>query len=348
MRIIKYTEDDKAKWDEFVKGAKNTHFMFFRDYMDYHRDRFVDHSLLIYNDASEIIALLPANLIERTLVSHSGLTFGGFIMDHRMKTPRMMKIFEAVIKLLKDINIEEWIYKTIPSIYHTVPAEEDRFCLSCHSAKLIRRDVLSVVDPGHQIEFQQRRIRGIKKAIRNGLKVKQTNDFGQFWKVLEQNLLTRYKVKPVHNLSEIILLADRFLDNIKLFACCKDNEIVAGVVTYETNKVVHAQYIASNEIGKAYGALDLVFQYLIKQSAQKRKYFDFGISNEQDTSLNIGLNEFKESFGARTVVHDHYLLQIPPQGDRYERPSNRSLTKKLPYLRIDELNESRFVRWKKE
>ena len=78
MRVAKYTEADKAKWDKFVKAAPNAHFMFYRDYMDYHRDRFIDHSLVMYNDANEIIALLPANLMERTIVSHGGLTFGGF------------------------------------------------------------------------------------------------------------------------------------------------------------------------------------------------------------------------------------------------------------------------------
>lgn len=313
MRVAKYTDADKARWDEFVKAAKNVHFMFYRDYMDYHRDRFIDHSLVMYNDANEITALLPANLMERTMVSHGGLTFGGFIKDRGMKTTTMMKIFEVVVEFLKDIKIEKLIYKTIPAIYHRVPAEEDRFCLFYHSAELIRRDVLSIIDPDYQVEFQKRRNRGIKKAIKSGLCVEQTDDFDPFWKILEQNLMTRHGTKPVHNLSEIVLLANRFPDNIKLFTCQTEVEILAGVVIYETAKVAHAQYIASNEIARKNGALDLVFQYLIKQySMKQRKYFDFGISNERDTSLNIGLNEFKESFGARTVVHDHYSLQIMP------------------------------------
>ena len=112
-------------------------------------------------------------------------------------------------------------------------------------------------------------------------------------------------------MAEIVLLANRFPDNIKLFACYQQVEIVAGVVIYETDRVAHAQYTASNEIGRKNGALDLTFQYLIKQhSIRESKYFDFGISNERNRSLNIGLNEFKESFGARTVVHDHYSLQM--------------------------------------
>ena len=50
--IRRYTEADKAVWDTFVAQSKNGTFLFFRDYMDYHADRFRDHSLMIYLDGS--------------------------------------------------------------------------------------------------------------------------------------------------------------------------------------------------------------------------------------------------------------------------------------------------------
>ena len=46
--------------------------------MDYHSEKFSDYSLLIYK-GEKLIALLPANLINDQLFSHSGLSYGGFI-----------------------------------------------------------------------------------------------------------------------------------------------------------------------------------------------------------------------------------------------------------------------------
>ena len=61
--------------------------------------------------------------------------------------------------------------------------------------------------------------------------------------------------------------------------------------------------------GEANGALDLLFTYLIEQVYAHKPYFDFGISNERDgTVLNKGLVNWKQGFGAGTVVHDFYEL----------------------------------------
>jgi DNA-binding response OmpR family regulator len=46
LSVERYTASRKREWDTFVSTAKNATFLFFRDYMDYHRDRFTDHSLM--------------------------------------------------------------------------------------------------------------------------------------------------------------------------------------------------------------------------------------------------------------------------------------------------------------
>ncbi len=43
--VVRYSPDHEPEWDDFVKVAKNATFLFFREYMDYHRDRFSDYSL---------------------------------------------------------------------------------------------------------------------------------------------------------------------------------------------------------------------------------------------------------------------------------------------------------------
>jgi hypothetical protein len=62
--------------------------------MDYHQDRFSDCSLVVEADG-EWQALLPAHTDGMTLVSHAGLTYGGWIVAPSMTAPRMLQAFEA-------------------------------------------------------------------------------------------------------------------------------------------------------------------------------------------------------------------------------------------------------------
>ena len=182
-------------------------------------------------------------------------------------------------------------------------------------ARLYRRDVTSSVYLPENVLFQETRRRNIKNAQSANLEVRQVNDFKTYWEILETNLARRHKVKPTHTLEEITYLHDKFPDKIKLFASYQDEIMLAGVVVYETNvNVAHSQYIACIEAGKKVGALDIIFEYLINEyyKYQKpKKYFDFGISTENEGRyLNEGLIFQKEGFGARAVVHDFYELNV--------------------------------------
>ena len=51
--------------------------------MDYHSDRYLDYSLLIYKK-DVLISILAANRVDDQLYSHQGLTYGGFILDKKI------------------------------------------------------------------------------------------------------------------------------------------------------------------------------------------------------------------------------------------------------------------------
>ena len=40
----------RRAWDDFVRSSRNGTFLFERAYMEYHADRFKDHSLVISNE----------------------------------------------------------------------------------------------------------------------------------------------------------------------------------------------------------------------------------------------------------------------------------------------------------
>jgi hypothetical protein len=279
--------------------------------MYYHADRFSDHSLLVYDDNDRLIALLPANQRDDALISHGGLTYGGLITDERMKTPRMLTAFDDLRTYCANQGMSEIIYKAIPYTYYRLPADEDRYALYANRAELVARRVSTVIDQRTRLPFRQGRLGGVKKASQTGVQVSLSDDFAGYWTLLENVLWTRHQAHPVHSLSEISLLRERFPDNIRLHVANAGSEMVAGVLIYVSGPVVRTQYMAVSKRGKALGALDLLLDHLINAVYAASRYFDFGTSHEPaDDELNVGLIMQKEGFGGRAVVCDTYKVKI--------------------------------------
>jgi Acetyltransferase (GNAT) domain len=255
LRVSEYSVAFKSEWDNFVRAAKNGHFMFHRDYMEYHADRFPDASLMVCNDRGRLIGLLPATARGDTTSSHAGLSFGGVVSGSSMKVGIMLDLFAAMFVTLRARGTRHLIYKSVPHIYHQVPAEEDLYALFRFGAKLMRRDVSATIDRRTRLPFTKGRHWGYKQAKKNGLEVKQSKDFATFMTIEEDMLHARYKVRPTHTAAKLALLAERFPDNIKLFAARKGERMLAGVVIYETATVAHAQYIGVSDEGRQLSAL---------------------------------------------------------------------------------------------
>lgn len=311
MRVERYAAGDANVWDGLVHRSKNGTFLFSRGYMDYHRDRFEDFSLLVFDDSGTLVAALPANRTGTLLSSHAGLTYGGFITDENMKVPKMLQVFESALQFLQDHSFTRVVYKTVPHIYHRAPAEEDCYALFLCDAKVSRRGVLAVIDSRNALPFQERRTRGVKKARQNGVIARQTDDLASYWGILTERLQEGFGAQPVHSLDEIRALRAAFPQNIKLFCAYEGDVMLGGVMIYETERVARVQYIATNERGRKLGALDLLFGDLIGEHYRSTAYFDFGTSDQEDgRSLNTGLMDQKEGYGARAVVHDHYEVNL--------------------------------------
>lgn len=278
--------------------------------MDYHADRFEDCSIL-FTEGSRLVAALPANRQEDTLVSHAGLTFGGIVTDDQMTVGRMLAIFDLLMDYLCRQGIRRLIYKPVPHIFHRLPAEEDLYCIFIKQGSLIRRDLSTVIDLRSRIPYSKGRKWSINKAKKAGLTAKQSDDFETFMAIEEHVLRKYHGTTPVHTAAEIRLLAERFPHNIQLFAASKDSTMLAGVIVYIYGSVVHTQYIASTDEGRETGASDFVLDHLIRNVYPEKTYFDFGISTESSGRyLNSGLALYKENFGGRSVVYDCYEIAI--------------------------------------
>jgi len=291
-----------------VSKAKNATFLFQRDFMEYHQDRFEDHSLMVYKN-DKLLAILPANKKEDTLYSHQGLTYGGLVVDHRIKLNIFATLFQEVLRYLNERGILKLEIKLLPSIYANLPNDELLYLMFILDSKLMKRDTLSAVDLNANLNFSKNRIEGFKRANKHELVLKE-GDFDSFWNtLLVPNLRKKYQSSPVHSLSDIKLLRENFPKNIRQFNVYYNDEIVAGTTVFETDRIAHLQYIASEDRRSKLGSLDFLHMQLIKNVFADKSYFDFGISNEnQGKTINSGLMLWKEGFGARTVTQDCYSI----------------------------------------
>ncbi len=265
---------------------------------------------------------MPANRVGDIVYTHQGLTYGGLILGPKATAVDVCEVMTTIFGYLSSQGVSRVIYKALPWIYTAIPSDEPLYALTevCH-AKLISRDIASVVNLDCRVPFSELRLRGKKKAVRHGIRIDFSDDFTAFWDILTDNLRTKYGAKPVHTLDEILLLKSRFPENILLCAAFEGTTMVAGTVLYLTTRVAKTQYISASPRGKEVCALDLLFINLLSSLTSHLspptshlspltshlQYLDMGTSAmDHSTELKRPLIFQKEGFGARAVCYDTY------------------------------------------
>ena len=302
-----YNDNLKEDWNNFIDNSKNSTFLFKREFMGYHSDRFKDFSLLVYKN-SELVALFPLNINDGKVYSHEGLTYGGIIVKKDIKFVKFLELFIQILKHLNNLSIQKLFIKQIPIIYNSIFNGELDYLSYISGGVIYRRDIISVIDMQNDFKISKDRIQGYKRGLKNNLEVKETDDFDEFWNsILIPTLSKKHSAKPVHSLQEIKKLKSSFLENIKQFNVYHKNKIVAGTTIFQTKNVIHVQYIGSTSEKNSLGSLDFLFFKLIKKIYVNHRYFDFGNSHENEgMKINQGLNYWKEGFGARSLIQDYY------------------------------------------
>jgi hypothetical protein len=314
LRLAPYRPDLAARWNHFVGASKNGTFLFDRRYMDYHADRFTDCSLVAFEgeDESRLVAVFPANRQQRPggdlIVSHGGLSYGGWVSDARMTTPGMLRLFELLKRWGGSHQAGAIRYKAIPRCYHQLPAEEDLYALFRSDWRLVRQDVSSVVELQSAPAWSKGRKHALSKARSSGVRVVRSADFTDFHACLAE-ALARHDAAPVHSPDELALLADRFPERIQLYAAELAKRAIAYTLVFDCGQAVHTQYMAARDEGRALGGLEAIIHHLQHDQYADRRYLSFGISTENEgRDLNEGLISQKEMFGARPMVCSFYEI----------------------------------------
>lgn len=308
IEVIRYAPEHKYEWDLFVDRCKNGTFLFKRDFIEYHGNRFDDISLLFYFNG-ELTALFPACIQDATCYSHKGLTYGGLLIGKDCRMGHFRQLLNELLGFLKARGCTELVVKPLPSLYCNAANDELAFLHQFYAGK-VEYAVGSVVYNRKEPAVSKSVIRNAHIAEKNGIQIRHTDDFRTFWnELLIPRLHDRFRKQPVHSLEEMLWLKEKFPDDIQLIGAFLKGEMVAGTVLFRHKNFVKSQYIAGRKDYDKLGGLDLLHMKIIHESQEN--YFDFGTSaSENSPEENTGLLAWKEQFGARTLVFPTYSFKI--------------------------------------
>jgi hypothetical protein len=312
ITVQRYRNGNESAWNTFIAASSNATFILDRRYMDYHKDRFSDHSLMLY-ESNKLIALFPANEKGGTIYSHGGLTYGGLIVGKTMKLLTTLSSFYAITSYYYHKGFKKILYKPVPSFFHSTPYYQDNYALFRLDARLTTMNTGFAVDLKTHPSISKRRLRMVEKAKKNHIHIEKAVHCLTFWNdILIPHLKDKFHTNPVHTAGEIELLRRTFPKNIVQYNAILGKSIIAGTTLFIDRNVVHVQYIASSDIGRSVGALDYLFGYLMTKTYKSFLFFSFGTTNMGSTdgrALSRGLVEWKEGFDAHMFPYPWYTIE---------------------------------------
>lgn len=309
--VRRYHSEDFALWNAFVGKAINATFLFDRNFMEYHADRFQDYSLMVFEE-DNLVALIPANVNGDKVFSHSGLTYGGFVIGQNVARDSFEKIYAAVIDFLQMKKKSEFTIKELLSFYNTSETIDTESFFLNNGAEISDKKMNLAINLKSNYKMAKSKVKHYKRLQTAGLSVKKVTEFDAFWnQVLTPLLKEKYNTNPLHSLTEITHLKSKFPENIEQYNLYLNDEILAGITIFKTPKVVKSQYGATTEVGKKYRALDYLFIHLIEEFSKNFDYFDMGtVDDNSELGYNQGLLNQKKELGCELYYQNIFQIAL--------------------------------------
>lgn len=314
MEVYAFTDKDSKQWETFVASANNGTIFHSLKFLSYHpKGRFKNHHLII-KDRERTIALFPAVIQDKTVISHQGASYGGFVLQDGVGIHTIYLAVENLVAYLKNHHYKKVILTQTPLIYYKSPHQYLDFALVKKGFTYLKREVTAVIpldaaDP--LLTFHADARRSTKKALREGVRVSISDDLTTFYKILKRNLSMRHNVSPTHTLRELKKLKSIYPEDIILFAAFRKNRMLGGIVIFVANpRVLLAFYISHDNKYQAYRPVNLLFYEVLKWGHTRGfKYLDLGTFT-LNMEPNWGLGRFKENHNARGFLRDTYELKL--------------------------------------
>lgn len=314
MEIHTLSEKESKQWEDFIFHANNGTIFHTLKFLSYHpTDRFKNYHLIV-KEKNNPITLFPAVKQDDIIISHKGASYGGFVLKNGLGIHKVYLIVEHMTAYLKAHGYKKVILTQPPLIYYKNPNQYIDFALMKNDFHYRKREItavipLNVAEP--LLAFDADARRSTKKALREGVRVKISDDVKTFYTILEHNLGMRHNVSPTHTCDELLKLKALFPDGVMLFAAYVKEKMIGGIVIFVANpRVLLAFYISHNDKYQSYRPVNLLLYEVIKWGRNRGfNYLDLGTFT-LDMEPNWGLGKFKEKHSARGFLRDTYEINL--------------------------------------
>jgi hypothetical protein len=310
FELVRYNKQKAHEWNHFIKEAWNGVFLFDRGFMDYHAERFADHSLMAYTNG-KLKAIFPANEKEGVLWSHQGLTYGGWVLSNRFSAIDLQDLFKELETYASQQAFQSIEYKHKPFVFEKHANDADAWVLWKSGYELWRRDLSFYLDLKNHGGFARDKRYRFNKSARNNLRLDTKGDVHKYMALVNHNLVSKYQTSAVHSPEEVLLLQKRFPNNCQTITVYQEERFLGGAWLFIDNDFIHTQYFHFNEEGRDLCAAEFLIGHLMEEYGTTKRYLNFGTSTDNNgQELNVGLASFKEGFGAAGFCHDFYRKEL--------------------------------------
>lgn len=319
MEIIKYTEDWKEKWDEFVLDSNNGTMFHLQKFFDYHTAGKFTFNHLIFLEKNEIAAVLPGAMVGSKFESPVGASYGS-IVTKDVKFTNAMEIISTLLRYAVNNGIDEIELTAPPVVYENHPNQNLDFAMLWQGFQYELHYISSAIklDPDTDIisRFSPTTRRNIRHSLKDqDIRVEINEKLDEFYPILLDNK-SRHNVKPTHSLEDLLKLKELLPDNLKLFMVYWKDIPIGGSLMFFVNRTCSLCF---------YNMLLYEYEYLkpiqrvmyevVKYSTENGyNYVDIGVSQdtkaENPMTPSMSLIEFKEKFDAKTVMRNTLHIKL--------------------------------------
>lgn len=293
----------------FLSGGFGSTIFHHPKFLSYHGNRFAnEEAYLAWYKGEEIFAVMPAALISnhgrKTLFSPYGASFGGIVLRKSLKLQEAIAVVEELINFCESESLAEVELTFPPQIYFQNSNDALFFALERSGFTLRKRDIFSVLDlsAGYDCVWDcyEGRARTAVRKSEPKFEIHSFVSLEDFYPILLEDK-KRLNSKPTHTLDELLRIEKNFPALVWAdIAIHKDTGAKAGVCYFAvTDDVVMTFYMSQETDALKLNGINVLVNFGIKETIKKGFHlFDFGGSTVGYEIQNIGVANFKQSFGA--------------------------------------------------
>ncbi|MFC2133331.1 GNAT family N-acetyltransferase [Bacteroidota bacterium] len=319
IEIVKYTEDWKERWDNFVLESNNGTMFHMQRFLDYHEPGKFTFDHLMFLEKGNLVALLPGRLMNGMFESPIGASYGSIVTGD-IKFSRTMEIVSALLDYGRKTGIKEFLLTAAPMIYERYQNQNLEFALLWQGFNYQLHYISSGIKLDKEIDIISRFSSTIRRNVRKSLgnpdiRVEINDRYDEFHPILVKNK-ARHDVKPTHSYEDLIRLKELMPDYLKLFMVYYKDKPIGGSLMFFPNRNIGLCFY--NMLLYEYDGLKPIqrVMYEVTKYCTENgyKYIDIGVSQdtkaENPMTPSMSLIEFKEKFDAKTIMRNTLYIKL--------------------------------------